>query len=347
MSVAAIAPRRTTPARGVAREPVGVVLLNLGGPDSLAAVEPFLRNLFADPDVIQLPFGLRWLQPLFARLVAQRRGPTARANYQLIGGRSPIAEESRAQADAVAAELGRRGWPAHGVVAMGCWHPFSDEAVAELRRVGLRRAVALPLFPQYSRTTTGSSFVQLDRAVARAGGGLELARVERYPTASGYLEAVAERTRAAAAAVPFAERPTVPVLFSAHGLPESYIRRGDPYLDEIRTTVAAVAARLGLGARARLCFQSRVGPQRWLGPTTEEALDAAAKEGHRAVVVVPIAFTGEHIETLQEIDILYKEHAARAGITAFCRARTVGTHPAFIGALADLAEAAARERGWG
>jgi ferrochelatase len=146
--------------------------------------------------------------------------------------------------------------------------------------------------------------------------------------------------------VPLADRPTVPVLFSAHGLPEAYIQRGDPYLDEIRTTVTAVTARLGLGARARLCFQSRVGPQRWLGPTTEEALDAVAKEGHRSVVVVPIAFTGEHIETLQEIDILYKEHAARAGITCFARARTVGTHPAFIKALADLAEAAARERGW-
>ena len=322
------------------------MLLNLGGPDSLAAVEPFLRNLFADPDVIQLPPVVRWFQPLFARLVAQGRGPKARAAYEQIGGRSPIAEESTAQAEAVAAALAHRGWRAHGVVAMGCWHPFSDEAVARLVRVGIRRAVAIPLFPQYSRATTGASFVALDRANARAGGVVEIARVERYPVAPGYLDAIAERVRAAAATVPYGERPGVPVLFSAHGLPEAYIRRGDPYLDEIRTTVAAVAARLGLGARARLCFQSRVGPQRWLGPTTEEALDAVAKEGGKSVVVVPIAFTGEHIETLQEIDILYKEHAERAGITCFARARTVGTHPAFIGALADLAEAAARDRGW-
>ena len=256
----------------------------------------------------------------------------------------------------MAVELGRRGWRAHGVVAMGCWHPFSDEAVAELARVGIRRAVALPLFPHYSRSTTGSSFVALDRAVSRAvaarafgsraGDTLDLARVERYPTAPGFLEAVAERVRAAAATVPLDERTTVPVLFSAHGLPEVYIQRGDPYLDEIRMTVAAVSARLGLGARARLCFQSRVGPQRWLGPTTEDTLAAVAKEGHRSVVVVPIAFTGEHIETLQEIDILYKEQAERAGIACFARARTVGTHPAFIGALAELAEAAARARGW-
>src|SRR5262249_28590766 len=147
----------------------GVVMLNLGGPDSLTAVEPFLRNLFADPDVIQLPFIVRPLQPLFARMVAQRRAPQSRAAYQQIGGRSPIAEEPAAQAHAVAAELDRRGVPAHGVVAMGCWHPFSDEAIAELSRLSIRRAVAVPLFPHYSRSTTGSSFVALDRANERAG----------------------------------------------------------------------------------------------------------------------------------------------------------------------------------
>jgi ferrochelatase len=218
--------------------------------------------------------------------------------------------------------------------------------LAELTRVGVRRAVVVPLFPQYSRTTTGSLNTALDRANELAKAPLELARVDRYPAAPGYIDAVAERVRAAAATVPLEDRATVPVLFSAHGLPEVYIKRGDPYLDEIRTTVAAVAARLGLGQRARLCFQSKVGRKRWLEPSTETALDAIAKEGHRAVVVVPIAFTGEHIETLQEIDIVYKEHAERAGITCFARARTVGTHPAFVTALADLVEAAARERGW-
>jgi protoporphyrin/coproporphyrin ferrochelatase len=326
--------------------PLGIVLLNLGGPDSPAAVESFLRNLFADPDVIQLPPVVRWFQPLFARLIARNRAPLSRAAYAQIGGRSPIAEESAAQATAVADELGRRGVRAHGVVAMGCWHPFSDEAVASLAALGIKRAVAVPLFPHYSRSTTGSSFTALDKAVAKAGGHLELARVDRYPVAPGYLEAVIDRVRTAAAMIPLEERERVPVLFSAHGLPEVYIRRGDPYLDDIRTTVAAVTTRLGLGARARLCFQSRVGPQRWLGPTTEDTLAAVAAEGHRAVVVVPIAFTGEHIETLQEIDILYKEHAERAGIVHFARARTVGVHPAFIAALAELAEAAARDRGW-
>jgi ferrochelatase len=157
---------------------------------------------------------------------------------------------------------------------------------------------------------------------------------------------VVARLLVAVATLPPEHRSTAPVLFSAHGLPEAYIRRGDPYLDDVRTTVAAVTRRLAIGERARLCFQSRVGPQRWLGPTTEAALDEAAAAGTKAVVVVPIAFTGEHIETLEEIDIRYRERAEKAGVVHFARARTVGCHPAFIGALADLALAAARERGW-
>ena len=194
-------------------------------------------------------------------------------------------------------------------------------------------------------TTTGSSLGQLETARARRGG-IEIATVRRYPDAEGFIRAVAARLDEAVNTLPPAERDQAPVLFSAHGLPESYIRRGDPYLDDVRITVQAVSQRLRLGARARLCFQSRVGPQRWLGPSTETALDALAAAGAQAVVVVPIAFTGEHIETLQEIDILYKERAERAGIRHFARARTVGCHPAFIGALADLVEAAARDRSW-
>ncbi len=228
---------------------------------------------------------------------------------------------------------------------MAAWHPLADAALATLAARGVRRAVALPLYPQESRTTTGSSLGQLETA-RKAHPEIELAAVKRYPDADGYLRAVVERTEAAMRTLPPEEARTAPVLFSAHGLPEAYIRRGDPYLDDVRITVEAVARRMGLGERARLCFQSRVGPQRWLGPTTEETLDALAAAGTQAVVVVPIAFTGEHIETLQEIDILYRERAEKAGITHFARARTVGTHPAFIAPLADLAEAAARARGW-
>jgi ferrochelatase len=322
---------------------LGLVALNLGGPDSLEAVRPFLRNLFADPDVIQLGPG-RVVQPLLAGLIARRRAPVSRAAYAQIGGRSPIREESQAQAAAVAEAMERRGVAARPYVAMACWHPFSGEAVAAMRRDGVTRAVALPLYPQESRTTTGSSFRALDRAVA--GTGLEVARVARYPDAPGYLDALADRVQEALASLPESVRDEAPVLFSAHGLPEAYIRRGDPYLDDIRITVAALTRRLRLGPRAQLCFQSRVGPARWLAPSTEEALDRVAAAGHPAVVVCPVAFTGEHIETLQELDILYRQRAAALGITHFARARTVGCHPAFIAALATLGIAAARARGW-
>ncbi|HMC94258.1 MAG TPA: ferrochelatase [Polyangia bacterium] len=324
--------------------PLGIVALNLGGPGSLDEVAPFLRRLFGDPDVIQLGWA-RPLQPLLAWLIARRRASFSRAAYAQIGGRSPITEETKAQANAVADELGRRGIAAFATVAMAAWHPDADQALAELAAHGVGRAVALPLYPQESRTTTGSSLGQLETARAR-GGGVQIAAIRRYPDAEGFIRAVADRIEEAVATLPPADRDRAPVLFSAHGLPEAYIERGDPYLDDVRITVQAVSRRLGLGRRTRLCFQSRVGPQRWLGPSTEATLDQLAAAGTKAVVVVPIAFTGEHIETLQEIDILYKERAERAGIVRFARARTVGCHPAFIGALADLVESAARGRSW-
>jgi ferrochelatase len=323
--------------------PLGVVLLNLGGPDSPEAVEPFLRNLFADPEVIQLGWA-SFLQPLLAKMIARRRAPFSRAAYDQIGGRSPIRAESQAQADAVAAAVTRRGVAARPYLAMACWNPFSDEAVAAMRADGVKQAIALPLFPHYSKSTTGSSFTALDRAAE--GSGIEIARVSSYPDAPGYVEALVARVREALAELPEEVRDEAPVLFSAHGLPESYIRRGDPYLDEIRITVAAATRALDLGARAQLCFQSRLGPQKWLGPYTEETLDRVAESGQTAVVVCPVAFTGEHIETLQEIDILYRERAQKRGIKHWARARTVGVHPAFIDALAGLVVEAARARGW-
>ncbi len=334
-----------TPSRGIeAPPPLGVIGLNLGGPGSLDDVEPFLRRLFGDPDVIQLGWA-RPIQPLLAWLIARRRGPFSRAAYQQIGGRSPILEEMTAQIEAVTAALGARGIAAAPAVAMAAWHPLAEAALATLAARGVTRAIALPLYPHQSRTTTGSSLGQLEKARARQPG-IEIAPVLRYPDAEGYLQALADRMAEAARTLPPELAARAPVLFSAHGLPEAYIKRGDPYLDDIRITVDALTRRLNLGDRARLCFQSRVGPQRWLGPTTEEVIHQLGQAGTKAVLVVPVAFTGEHIETLQEIDILYRELAQSCGIAHFARARTVGTHPAFIGALADLCEAAARQRGW-
>jgi ferrochelatase len=331
-------------ALGVA-ETVAVVGLNLGGPDSLDAVEPFLYNLFRDPDVIQLGWASPF-QNLLARFISKRRAPLSREAYQQIGGRSPILAETRAQAAAVADAITAAGLPARPFVAMGCWHPFSDEAIADVRRAGIRRAIALPLYPQYSETTTGSSFKALARAVAAAGGDVEVAEVRSYPAAAGFVSAVGRTITDAIATLPEELRATAPVLFSAHGLPESYIRRGDPYLDEVRTTVAAVTRHLDLGPRAHLAFQSRVGRQRWLSPYTEAALDDLIDGGARAIVVCPIAFTGEHVETLQELDIIYRERAMKRGLTHFARARTVGLEPDFVSALAEACLDTARARRW-
>ncbi len=340
------APAAGASTSGGARPPIGLVVMNLGGPASLEDVEPFLLRLFGDPDVIQLGW-FSFLLPWVARRIVKKYAPKSRANYQQIGGRSPIREETTAQADAVAAELGRRGLSVKPVVAMAAWHPFADEALGALAAEGIARAVALPLYPHESRTTTGSSLNQLEHARAhQTGSAIEIAPIKRYPDADGYVRAVAERVQEAIGTLPAEHRATAPVLFSAHGLPESYIKRGDPYLDDIRISVEAVSRRLSLGARTRLCFQSRVGRQRWLEPATDALLAKLAAEGTTAVVVVPIAFTGEHIETLQELDIASKERAQHAGIVHFARARTVGCHPAFIAALADLVEATAHARGW-
>jgi ferrochelatase len=325
------------------RAPIGVVALNLGGPGSLDDVRPFLQRLFADPEVLQI----RWspLRKYVAWSIARKRASYSRQAYAQIGGRSPILAETTAQAQAVTDALAGRGIDAVPAVAMAAWHPLADETLATLAARGVRRVIALPLYPQESRTTTDSSLNQIEAARA-LHPELEIVAIRRYPDAEGYLQAVVARIEEAIATLPPEHAATAPVLFSAHGLPEAYIRKGDPYLDDIRITVEAVTRRMGFGSRARLSFQSKVGRKRWLGPSTETVLDELAAAGEHAVVVVPIAFTGEHIETLQEIDILFRERAEKAGIVHFARARTVGTHPAFIGALADLAEAAARERGW-
>jgi ferrochelatase len=320
---------------------LAVVALNMGGPDSPTAVEPFLRNLFSDPDIIQLGWA-RPLQPLLARLMARRRAPFSRAAYAQIGGRSPIREESTAQVQAVVGAMASAGVVAKPYLAMSYWHPFPAETAAAMRADGIERALLLPLYPHRSMTTTGSAFRTIESALA----GIATARVEGYAIAPGYIEALCDRISEASRQLPDLERATAPVLFSAHGLPESYIRRGDPYLDEVRATVAAVVQRLALESRSQLAFQSRVGRQRWLAPTTEEALDALAAAGHRAAIVVPVSFTGEHLETLQEIDILYRERAATRGIASFARARTVGCHPAFISELAALLISAARAQAW-
>lgn len=311
---------------------IALVLFNLGGPGRQEDVKPFLFNLFNDPAIIGLPGFLR--TPL-ARRISARRESVAQTNYALIGGGSPLLAETRKQAEALQARLADRLPDAEvrTFVAMRYWTPLVADTAAEVAAFAPDEVVLLPLYPQFSTTTTGSSLTEWRRAYRGTG-------VERtvccYPDASGWIEAQADIVRAGleqAAGAP------VRVLFSAHGIPERLVtKKGDPYQEQVETTAAAIATRLGL-TDWTICYQSRVGPMRWLGPSTPEAIEQAARDGV-GVVVAPIAFVSEHVETLVELDIEYAELARELGVVPYIRVPAVGTAPAFIDGLAEMTIAA-------
>ena len=310
---------------------LAVVLFNLGGPDSLDAVEPFLRNLFSDPAILSVPGIVRG--PL-ARLIAARRAPVAREIYKKIGGRSPIVEETQAQAAALDKLLAERGIEAKSFIAMRCWHPFSDAAARAVKAWGADAVVLLPLYPQYSTTTTASSFSDWDRAARKAGLNLPASRLCCYPDSEGFVAAAAELihqtfTRA---------KPGVDyrLLLSAHGLPKRTIAKGDPYQWQVERTAAAIVDRLGIeNLDWQVCYQSRVGPLEWIGPATDAEIRRAGMEG-KGVAIAPIAFVSEHSETLVELDLEYAHLALIAGVKDYLRVPTVSAHPKFVEALAEL-----------
>ena len=312
---------------------VAVVLFNLGGPDSPQAVRPFLRNLFCDPAIIRAPGWLRWI---IAELISRLRERLAVANYAVMGGASPLNAETRAQADALAAELAARrpGAETRVFVAMRYWAPLAEATAAEVAAFAPDELVLLPLYPQYSTTTTASSLAAWRRAYK--GGGREHA-VCCYPDEPGLVTAHAALIRQAweKAGAPKPVR----LLFSAHGLPQRISDAGDPYRGQVERTCAAVAAALGAGWDWRVCYQSRVGPMQWIGPETLAEIAAAGAEG-LGVVVDPIAFVSEHVETLVELDRDYAAAARRASAQPYIRVPALGTHPRFIAALADLTERA-------
>ena len=324
-----------------------VVLFNLGGPDRPGAVRPFLFNLFNDPAIIAAPGPLRWL---LAQTISRRRAPIARKIYQELGGGSPLLANTRAQAEALEAALNAAGGNAGGgdsefkvFVAMRYWHPMSDEAARAVGTYGPDQMVLLPLYPQFSTTTTGSSVADWTRAAVKAGLTAPTRSLCCYPTQPGFIAEVAELLRAALAEAEDGPR----VLFSAHGLPKKIVARGDPYQWQIEQTAAAVAAAVGEGAVLdwRVCYQSRVGPLEWIGPSTEAEIARAGTEG-KALIVVPIAFVSEHSETLVELDIEYRRLAEEKGVPRYTRVATVDAGAAFIGGLAELVHAAlAGERG--
>ncbi len=310
---------------------LAVVLFNLGGPDSPEAVEPFLRNLFTDPAIISLPGIVR--MPL-GRFIAKRRAPVAREIYAKLGGYSPILEETQAQARALERVLAGRGVEAKAFVAMRCWHPFSDGAAKAVKDWGPDRIVLLPLYPQYSTTTTASSLKDWERAAAKLGLHVPTSRVCCYPTNAGFIDALAASIRETWKAA----RPDTRyrLLLSAHGLPERVIAKGDPYRWQVEQTAAALVEKLGMdGLDWRVCYQSRVGPLRWIGPATDAEIRQAGAEG-LGLIVAPIAFVSEHSETLVELDIEYAHLANSVGVPHYLRSPTVGVRPQFIEGLADL-----------
>jgi ferrochelatase len=317
---------------------IAVVVFNLGGPDGPRAVRPFLFNLFNDKAIIGAPGPVRWA---LAQLISRRRAALARANYANLGGGSPLLANTRRQTAALEAALQDLG-EVRCFVAMRYWHPFAREAVREVRAFAPDTVVLLPLYPQYSATTSGSSIADWRRAAHRGRLDVPTRTICCYPDLPGFVETVAELTAAAWRRAQRAGEPRV--LLSAHGLPERNIAAGDPYQWHVERSGAAVAAavtnRLGREPDWRISYQSRVGPLSWIGPYTEAEIEAAARE-KRPLVVVPLVFVSEHIETLVELDIEYRALASRCGAPVYERVRTVNEDSAFIEGLAGLVRRAA------
>lgn len=315
---------------------VGVLLLNLGGPEQLEDVRPFLFNLFADPEIIRLPFP--WLQKPLAWLISTLRFEKSQENYKHIGGGSPLRRITDEQALAIQEQLENKGQDAQVYVGMRYWHPFTEEAIAKIKRDQIEKLVILPLYPQYSISTSGSSFRLLDQIWQKDAElqQIEYTVIPSWYQRSGYLEAMAELIAQELDHCPDPDR--VHIFFSAHGVPMSYVEEaGDPYQAEIEDCTARIVKALNRPNSHTLAYQSRVGPVEWLKPYTEEAIPRLAQEGVKDLLVVPISFVSEHIETLQEIDMEYRELAEESGIENFYRVPALNTHPVFINDLAELA----------
>ena len=319
---------------------VAVVLFNLGGPDSPDAVRPFLFNLFNDPAIISAPGPVRWC---LAQLISRRRAPLARENYAIMGGRSPLLPNTVKQAKALESTLGDE---VRCFIAMRYWHPFADEAARDVKAFAPDHIVLLPLYPQFAAATTGSSLADWHRAARKAELDTPTSTICCYPDEKGFVSAMARATAEAWNRASGSGRPRI--LFSAHGLPKREIERGDPYQWQVQRTAAAIAAEvsalLGDEPDWLVCYQSRVGPLEWIGPYTDAEIERGGSEG-RPLVVVPVAFVSEHVETLVELDHEYRELAVRSGAPAYERVETAGDKAGFIDGLAGMVRRAAAADG--
>lgn len=316
-------------------KPVAVVLLQLGGPDSLDSVQPFLYNLFCDPDIIDLPLAFLFRKRL-AKFISEKRAPKVQELYKQIGGKSPILKLTKRQALALEREL-NKSINAKVCVAMRYWHPMTDEVIEQLRRDGIEKIVLLPLYPHYSKSTTGSSVNEWNRILRRLShNGFETKLVEQYCDHPLYIQALVKNINIALNRMKPAERSRVHLVFSAHGTPMKLVREGDPYSHQIRKTYEAVVAEGNFGLPHHLCFQSKVGPQKWLEPSLDGTITRLATENVTHLIVIPIAFVSDHIETLSEINMEAREQANELGIHYFDMMPALHTNPLFVQALADV-----------
>ncbi|RMG14342.1 MAG: ferrochelatase [Cyanobacteria bacterium J055] len=315
---------------------VGVLLLNLGGPDRLEDVRPFLFNLFSDPEIIRLPFP--WMQKPLAWLISTLRSQRSQDNYRQIGGGSPLRRITEEQARAIENNLHGKGKDAKVYIGMRYWHPFTEEAIANIRRDGIEQLVILPLYPQFSISTSGSSFRLLEQLWAEDPtlDRIDYTVIPSWYNRPGYIKAMAQAIARELDRLPNSDE--IHIFFSAHGVPLSYVEEaGDPYQQEIEDCTRLIMKALDRPNPHTLAYQSRVGPVEWLQPYTEDAIIDLAQQGVKALLVVPISFVSEHIETLQEIDIEYRELAEEAGIERLYRVPALDTDPTFIDDLANLA----------
>lgn len=323
----------------MAERRIAVVLFNLGGPDNLAAVRPFLFNLFSDPAIITLPNPMRWM---IAQLISRRRAPVAREIYQKMGGGSPILPNTARQAAALTATLADIG-TVRSFICMRYWAPTTETVVEEVKAFAPDEVILLPLYPQFSTTTTASSYRLWQRTAKLHGLTAPTKLVCCYPTEPGFIAALARGTSAGLAeAKRLAPQAEPLIVFSAHGLPKKIVDAGDPYVRQVEAGVAAVAAALKLpDSQWVTAYQSRVGPLEWVGPATDEVIRKAADAG-RAIVVVPVAFVSEHSETLVELDIEYRHLAEAHHAAAYVRVPTVNDDADFIAGLGDIVRTAVR-----
>lgn len=322
-------------------KPTAVVLFNLGGPDSLEAVEPFLFNLFSDPDIFKFPLGFI-TQKWFARLISRRRAPQASVGYRAIGGKSPLLESTNAQAEALRQALTDEG-DYEIFVCMRYWHPMADAIVTALKQKGIDDVILLPLYPQYSMTTTGSSYNDFQRACRRQDYQPKTTLIKQWYQKAAYHQAIASSIRKEAEKLPDSSPENIELLFSAHGLPQKIIDQGDPYEKHIRATFEAIREILGW-PHITLCYQSRVGPLKWLQPYTRNIIIEKAQQGARQMLVYPIAFVSDHIETLYELGSEYAGLAMSNGVESYRVVPALNNDPGLIETLKDLVMTRGHER---